>query len=301
MSGSERNRVRLFLWVVPRTISTALTKCLSAIEGMEVWFECFVACSAVRKQYQLATGEDIPMTYEGNEEKAQQAATIFKPFVGCEIEPSRILFADVQQKIESSDSRYILAKEGGFIFLDDKSRQYIPRGFQHVFLIRDPYKVFTSYKKAIISHMTQLGLWNGDAELFNLEKDDAILNPREFFRETFELWRYVRDNVNPNPIVLNTDDLLANPAEVLSKFCHLTGLPFSDSLLQWDASADATKKWKLSIDRALDDRIFFKTATNSSGFAPPTPAIPLDTVAPDVRRLAEASMPYFEEMNKYKM
>ncbi|XP_011682193.1 uncharacterized protein LOC105446718 [Strongylocentrotus purpuratus] len=302
MADSDRKPVRLYVSVIPRTISTAFTKCLSAIEGMEVWFECFTYCSHTAREYKLATGEDMPMEYEGNEKQVQQAVTVYERLAGCKLEADRLVYGNVKRKLEESTSRYILAKEVYWGFPDQKSREYMPAGFKHVFLIRDPYKVFSSFKKAEVDQLIKAGLWTDDAETFDLEKDDPFVKASEFFRSTHELWKYIRTNVDPDPIVINTDDLLANPAEVLSKFCHRTGLPYSDSLLQWDASPDVTKTWKVTIDNVLKNfDTFYETATCSSEFIPPKPPVPKDRLAPDVRRLAEASMPYFQEMNMFKI
>nr|XP_054771341.1 uncharacterized protein LOC129279274 [Lytechinus pictus] len=296
MEGADWKLVRLFLWVVPRTVSTALTKCLSAIDGMKVWFECFTTCSTARKQYQLVTGENLPMEYKGNEEKARHAADILQPLLGGgTVKPDQLMYGNVKRKIESSASKCVLVKEGYFAFPDEKSRDYLPAGFKHVFLIRDPYKVLTSYKKAMTIHVLKTGLLTSEsAKTFNLEKDDPVLNAGEFFRGIHDIWKYIRGNVDPNAVVINTDDLLAKPAEVLKKFCHLTGLPYSDSLLQWEASLD----FKASKD-GFDT--FYETANSSSGFLPPKPTPCWDSLAPDVIKLADASMPYFEEINKHKI
>nr|XP_054771650.1 uncharacterized protein LOC129279573 [Lytechinus pictus] len=131
-------------------------------------------------------------------------------------------------------------------FPDKKSRQYLPKGFKHVFLIREPHKLFTSYMKAMYQHLTNVGIRSGDAAdegAFDIGHGDPVMNANEFYSGITELWNYVRDNLDPNPIVINTDDLLANPAEVLQKLCDLTGLPYSDSLLHWDASPDVINNW----------------------------------------------------------
>eukprot|EP00057_Strongylocentrotus_purpuratus_P027720 XP_011682194.1 PREDICTED: uncharacterized protein LOC105446719 [Strongylocentrotus purpuratus] len=305
MADRDSTPVRIFAYILPRTISSALSKCLSGVDGMEIWFELFSRASFVRQEYELQTGDDMPMEYEGNEEKVQEAAKLFRRFIGTDIVPDKVVYGNVKRELQASTSKYIFAKEGYFAFPDEKTRQYIPGGFKHVFLIRDPCRLFTSYRKAIYQHLTSVGIRTGDAldeEAFDIERDDPIMNANEFYKGIVELWKYVRDNVDPDPIVINTDDLLANPAEMLSKFCHLTGLPYSDSLLQWDASPDVTKTWKTGIDDIIELSIaFFETAVYSSGFLPQKPAVPLKKLAPDVRRLAEASMPYFEEINKYKI
>eukprot|EP00057_Strongylocentrotus_purpuratus_P003960 XP_003727732.2 PREDICTED: uncharacterized protein LOC100890490 [Strongylocentrotus purpuratus] len=272
---------------------------------MDVWFECFTYCGVTRRNYELATGEVMPMEYDGNEEQAQQAASIVGRLVGCKVHADRIMYGNVKPRMEASTSKYMVAKEGCAAFPDEKSRKYIPTGFKHVFFIRDPYRVFSSFRKAMYDHQVSVGLRKGDAideKAFDLEKDNAIVPSSELFIDIHDVWKYVRDNVDPNPIVINSDDLLANPAEMLSKFCHLTGLPYSDSLLQWDASPDITKTWEVASDEVLEKAVpFYGTALYSSKFQPPKPPVCKDRVAPDVRKLSEASMPYFEEMNKFKI
>nr|XP_054771342.1 uncharacterized protein LOC129279275 [Lytechinus pictus] len=305
MAANDSSPVRIFAWVVPRTISTALSKCLSNIGGMEIWFELFTYAQVVRQEYENKTGNQMPMEYEGNEDTAREAAELFMARLqGSRLVPERVVFGNLMKEFQASNSKYIFAKEGYLAFPDKRSRQYIPPGFKHVFLIRDPVAVFTSYRKNSYRELTRTGVRTGDPkdeEAFDIEYDDTILNAGEFFSGTAECFRYVRENLDPNPIVINSDDLLANPAEVLKKFCHLTGLPYSDSLLQWDASKDVTKTWKTAGNESILNHIFYETAVTSGRFLPPKTAIPSDKLPPDVRRLAHQSMPYFEEMNKYKI
>ena len=66
-SGSENYGSRTILWCVPRCVSTALMKCLSFIEDIEVWCEHYAYSYAAREEYMRATNGDLPMEYEGND------------------------------------------------------------------------------------------------------------------------------------------------------------------------------------------------------------------------------------------
>ncbi|XP_054771771.2 uncharacterized protein LOC129279694 [Lytechinus pictus] len=305
-NDEEHQHMRIFLWHVPRTISTALTKCLSFIDGMEVWFECFTYCHMAKEQYILFTGEDLPMEYEGNEETMKQAASTLGSVVGGKVEADRIMYGNIKTKMESSTSKYQLVKEGVVSLSDDKVWQYLPKGFKHVFLIRDPHTVFSSYRKALYNHLVSVGLRKGDAadeREFDLKKDDILVrNSNEYFSMMHSIWKSVRDSTDPDPIVINTDDLLANPVEVLQKFCHLTGLPYSDSLLHWDSAPDITKTWKVASDDTVEKAVhLYGTAVTSSQFLPPKPPISKDRLSPDALQFAKDSMHFFEEMNKFKI
>nr|XP_054771284.1 uncharacterized protein LOC129279207 [Lytechinus pictus] len=305
MADHQNSPVKILAWVLPRTISTALTKCLSSLEDMEIFFELFLYSSFVRKVYEAQTGDDMPMNYDGNEEKVLEAIKRYGSLINTDLVPERVVYSDVNKAIQSSDKKYIFVKEAYMAFPDEKSRQYLPTGFRHVFLIREPYRLLASYRDALYRHMTNVGMRSGDSvdkEAFDMEHDDPITNTSEFYRKNLEFFKYIRDNLDPNPIIINTDDLLANPAEMLKKFCHLTGLPYSDSLLKWDESSDIIKTWKTASEDIINLSIaFYETAVFSRGFHPPKPAAPIENITPDVIKLANASMPYYQELNKYKI
>ncbi|XP_041483541.1 uncharacterized protein LOC121430329 [Lytechinus variegatus] len=304
---TPKSPVKIIGWILPRTISTALCKCLSGIEGMEIWFERFSRAYVVKNEYEKQTGDKMPLEYEGNEDKVREAIKLFGRFIGTDSQlvPERMVYGNVKKDIKRSTSKYIFVKEAYLVFEDKATRPHLPSGFKHVFFIRDPYRLFTSYRKAIYKHLTNVGIRTGDPddeEAFDIEYDDPIMKPNEFYSGTLEFLKYVRDNLDPYPIVINTNDLLADPAKVLKKFCHLTGLPYSDSLLHWDASPDITKTWKTASDDIMKLSIpFFETAVLSDGFLPLKPTVPVEKMPRDVIRLAKQAMPYYEELNKIKI
>ncbi|XP_041457556.1 uncharacterized protein LOC121409714 [Lytechinus variegatus] len=305
MADSEQTPVKIIGWILPRTISTALCKCLSGIDGMEIWFERFSRAYSVKNEYEKQTGDKMPLEYEGNEEKVQKATKLFGRLSGTDLVPERVVYDNVKKDIERSSSKYIFAKEGYVVFEDEATRPYLPTGFKHVFFIRDPYRLYTSYRMAMYKHLTNVGIRTGDPddeEAFDMEYDDPLMKANEFYSGTLEFFKYVRDNLDPDPIVINTNDLLADPAKVLKKFCHLTGLPYSDSLLHWDASPDITKTWKTASDDIIKLSVaFFETAVFSDGFLPLKPTVPVEKMPRDVIRLAKQAMPYYEELNKMKI
>ncbi|XP_054771198.2 uncharacterized protein LOC129279111 [Lytechinus pictus] len=305
MADSEQTPVKIIAWVLPRTISTALCKCLSGVEGIEIWFERFTRAYSVKNDYENRTGDKMPLEYEGNEEKVREATKLFGRLSGTDLVPERVVYDYVKKDIERSTSKYIFAKEGYLAFEDKATRPYLPSGFKHVFFIRDPYRLYTSYRIAMYKHLTNVGIRTGDPddeEAFDIEYDDPIAKANNFYSGALEFLKYVRDNLDPDPIVINTNDLLANPAKVLKKFCHLTGLPYSDSLLHWDASPDITKTWKTASDDIIKLSVaFFETAVFSDGFLPLKPTVPVEKMPRDVIRLSKQAMPYYEELNKMKI
>ena len=84
------NGSRTFLWCIPRVMSTALCKCLSFIDGMEVWFEPYLYAYGLAHEYKQKTNSVLPVEYEGNEDVYEEATRIFERFTKCKLEPSRL-------------------------------------------------------------------------------------------------------------------------------------------------------------------------------------------------------------------
>ena len=142
-------------------------------------------------------------------------------------------FAGLKGKLENSTSEYVLVKGMTMRPPDQQMKDHIPSGFKHVFLIRHPTLVYNSYRKARYAELlANNALPDGvDECTYDIEKHDVTRKAFHFFEYLHELWGHVRENIDPNPIVINSQDLLDNPERILTKFCELTGLPYHDSLL----------------------------------------------------------------------
>ena len=165
--------------------------------------------------------------------------------------------------------------------------------------------MFTSYRKAKYEQHTTNANHSGEVleeSKFDLEKHTVSPKSFHYFKYMHELWGLVRDNIDPNPIVINSQDLLDDPKRVLSRFCELTGLPYKDSLLHWEASTDVVKSWKAAGDTLVQrTMMFYHRAITSSEFMPSKEAAPRGQLTEDVIRLADASFPYYNEMNQHRL
>ncbi|XP_072180551.1 uncharacterized protein [Diadema setosum] len=303
--ASDPTPVRIIIWCLPRTISTALVKCLSTIEGLEVWFEPFCYSALAARTYKFACGRDAPLVYEGNEEALASAAAILSSVIGSKIDADRIAYATVKKDLESARGKYVLVKDMAFAVRKDSTRAYIPTGFRHVFLVRHPVRAYSSYRKAYLKMANLLrdeGEETNDLS-FDLEVDDVALPSKTFYKDLYSLWKYVRESgLDADPIVLDADDLLARPSEVLSKFCRLVGLPYSDSLLQWDSSTAVADSWKAPGKAVAKDLVtMYETAMKSSRFMPLSEPTPRGQLPNDVVRLSDASMKSYEKLQKSKL
>ena len=89
MAGNDElsGESRTMLWCVPRSGSTALTKCLSFIDGIEVWFEPYNNCRSIKEYARQKLNLHLPPDYCGNEEKFRQAADAFDELCRCKSNP----------------------------------------------------------------------------------------------------------------------------------------------------------------------------------------------------------------------
>eukprot|EP00057_Strongylocentrotus_purpuratus_P008748 XP_011663222.1 PREDICTED: branched-chain-amino-acid aminotransferase-like protein 1 isoform X2 [Strongylocentrotus purpuratus] len=291
---------KTILWCVPRAISTAFAKCLSHIEESEVWFEPYTFSYVARVEYGLHTKLDLPMEYEGNEEIFHKAKEMTDKRVNTKTVPDRLPYGSVKRRLEASSTKHVFVKDMAF-GMTDGYHQFLPKGYRHTFLIRNPQRHMVSYRRAIFKHYTACGLLEGEAadeKKFDVELYDPLLPKGWHTKELYDLWKYVQDEkIDPNPIVIDGDDLLTKPAETLSAYCAAVGLPYNDSLLQWDASLEAFKTMKAAGDTLLFDIVnFYGTAMKSSCFLPPSKETPRDQLPADVIRGSDKVMMYFEEM-----
>ncbi|XP_041480482.1 uncharacterized protein LOC121427970 [Lytechinus variegatus] len=304
-SGRSDGRTRTILWCVPRAISTAFAKCLSYIEGTEVWFEPYTYSHVNKVEYRMNTNLDIPMEYEGNEEIFATAKEILDKITNTKNEADRLPYGSVKRSLEASTAKHVFVKDMAFAVADG-FRGFLPNGYRHTFLIRSPDRSIASYRRSIYNHYSNLGVLQGEAaneKTFEVQRDDPIFPKGWHTKEVYDLWKYLQDSgIDPNPIIIDGDDLLTKPAETLSAYCAAVGLPFNDSLLQWDASVEAFKKMKASGDNLLMDIVdFYGTAMKSSCFLPPSKPIPRDQLPADVIKGSDEVMKYFEEMYEARL
>jgi hypothetical protein len=142
-------------------------------------------------------------------------------------------------------------------------------GFSHAFLVREPERMIASYLDKRES---------ADFEDFGLERQS------EFFdREA--------DRLGRAPPVVDANDVLANPAGVLSKLCDALGIPWDSAMLGWaPGRRDTDGVWAAH---------WYDAVEKSTGFGPPaTAAVELP---PEAERLAERCRPYYEHLAASKI
>ena len=82
--------VKVALWSSPRSCSTVLTKCLSAIDGLEVFLELYSNAATFRGTMKTLTGRELPLDLVGNEEVFEEANALWEKTVGYRYFPRRM-------------------------------------------------------------------------------------------------------------------------------------------------------------------------------------------------------------------
>ena len=146
--------------------------------------------------------------------------------------------------------------------------------FTHSFLIRNPAMTITSmFDKWPDFHEKEVG-----------------------FAEQRELFERLLDKTGTPPPVIDSDDLLENPADIVEKWCNAVGLPFIEEALSWEPGARDEVSW-------WDGGSFHANLRNSDGLKPqPRKSYIKIEDAPDrVREVYEKVMPHYEFMHQHRL
>ncbi|XP_054768972.2 uncharacterized protein LOC129276610 [Lytechinus pictus] len=306
-------QVKVSLWCVPRSLSTVLTKCLGAIDGMEVYFELFSYVELTSKMFESAMmGRKLPFKLVGNEKDYERMIEIWNAnpmMVSADrkLIPRRISCHDIKQDLQNATSKYIFHKEMGYIV--DHVQDYLPEGFRYVFLIREPSRVFASFRKSILAAKASQDQNKNymHEDKFDIVRDDGIgVRPKSWYEKEYQLWKYVQEHIDPNPIIIDAFDLVSEPQKILKVFCEDVGFPYSDGLLQWAPSNEFPKNFVTPVENMLSGigAQFYATAFKSTRFTAPrleSGPLPRDQLTDDIIECVDHSMPFYREMYENRL
>ncbi|XP_003729342.1 uncharacterized protein LOC100890468 [Strongylocentrotus purpuratus] len=297
---SNPQPTRVGLWCVPRSTSTVLTKCLSAIDGMEVYLELYSYASLLRGYYSTSTGRQLPCDIVGNEAVYAEANDIWEKNVGYRMLPRWMSYQTIKEDLENASSQYVLLKEMASNPIDPHC---LPEGYKYTFLIRDPSRVFTSARKIAGSKYAEVGMIPSEAD-FDLIRDDPIDNqPMKWFENQHRLWKYVKENIDPEPIVLDASDIVSRPGPTIKAFCNVVGFPYSEQLLQLKPTSEIPNNFVTAGKNVFKEMfMYYERAFTSTRFVPDElGSIPRDQLSDDVIRCVDYSMPFYQEMLESKL
>lgn len=169
------------------------------------------------------------------------------------------LNADVTVQYQKHMSHHILA---------DTPLDWM-KGVQHCFLLREPAAMVASYVKSRADVCLE------DMGILQLEK----------------LHNHTADITGTMPLVIDSDDLLNNPAGMLSAICERLGIPFMDAMLSWPAGPrDTDGVWAPWWYKNVEKSTKFEMRKPFAGILPDS-----------LQRIADAAQPAYERLSKHKL
>jgi hypothetical protein len=189
---------KVFLWCAPRSLSNAFERAIRNLKGGKCLHEPYA-----------------DVYYFGPQRKSRRYANEpVQPKATLE-EVSKDLVA------EYNGEDFIFSKDMAF-HLDgnyDVLCQEGLREYKHSFLIRNPKKtVLSLYRCSVNSKQTKGGYFS----------------PEEVgFRELLELYEFVVKEFDSSPVIVDADDLLKSPEEMMKKYCEATGLVYEENMTSW--------------------------------------------------------------------
>ena len=140
----------------------------------------------------------------------------------------------------------------------------------NAFLIRDPAHVLASYvKKHSTVSLLDIGV------------------PQQL-----EIFEQVSDALGVAPPVIDCEDLLRDPAGVLSQLCATLGIAYTPAMLRWPAGRRSTDGvWAPA---------WYDAVEKSTGFAAPE-ARSLPELPDELREIAERARPYYLALSRHRL
>ena len=158
-------------------------------------------------------------------------------------------------------------------YVDHMWNEELLSQFNHSFLISNPAKTISS----------MFAKWPD----FH-EKEVGFIEQRHLFDKLCD-----RDGVAP-PVV-DSDDLLEDPAAVVKLWCQATGIAFIPEALRWEPGARDEVSW-------WDGGSFHANLRDSDGLKPQTRQyVEIDKLPDRVREIYDQVLPHYEHMHAHRL
>ncbi|XP_071833104.1 uncharacterized protein [Apostichopus japonicus] len=306
MASKERDdQVRVFLWALPRSVSTAMTKCMSFVDEAQIWFEPYLYSYHNEKFRDPAFLQKFAASKKGS--MMEKAMKEMKPVLeatprGNRLDNDLFEFSWVKTQLENEDleKKVIFVKDMAHVL--NQRYEHLPIAtskFRHTFLIRDPHRMYPSFRK-----MMGVMLSEDEKETMDITKEDAFYDTEQIYKYTYDLWKYTKENLDPDALIIDGTELTTHPEKLLPKYFEALGIPYKAEYLQWDENPEILIQWKASFESLVGAYLanLIKSAAHSTHFIPEAGEPPSrESLTPDVIKCIDASFPYYNEMFEHRI
>lgn len=268
-NSSSANKVAI--WSVPRSLSTVLTRSISAPSNCEVYFEYYgtACCFGPERIYS-------PPAFRGQPPKQPE-----------------FTFDWVKKTVEKDHhgKDLILLKDPAYTVKKDGKYSMLPEGFKHTFMIRHPAKVFRSMAVMIKEMPFPIRSY--------LPNCDCI------FKEMLDLHKYVTEELNQRSVIVDADDLVKHPQEVLRSFCESVDIEFVPEMLKWNSSHEPPSHWNMSptfreMSSILKDHRHAYQSTGIDSFKDDD-ELDMNNLSDEIRELTKIALPSYEALYERRL
>ena len=108
------------------------------------------------------------------------------------------------------------------------------------------------------------------------------------FQQQYDIYKYVQENINDKPIIIDASKLRNDPKRVLSKFCEIVGLEWDEKMLSWSTGLkDYDGVWSKHL---------YPSVLNSTSFKPESKK--QINLSDNEKTIVDRAMPIYEELYK---
>lgn len=245
------------LWATPRSTSTAFEWMMRMRGDLACFHEPF--------------GE---AWYQGEDARAPRldANSPRKPGLNSGVVLQRLQAAAQERPVFSKDMPQ---------FTDHLWDEDFLARFEHSFLIRDPARVLLSLHKSWMK--------SGNPEGFTRTEIG--------FREQRCLFDLLCERDGNVPVVIDSDDLLADPTRMVERYCDAIGIPFVAEALSWEPGERREVLWYDS-----DDSIWHETLKNSDGLqAQVRDPVDVDALPAKLQDFYADFIPHYRHLHRHRL
>ncbi|KAJ8025602.1 hypothetical protein HOLleu_33202 [Holothuria leucospilota] len=291
--AEETKQKLIFLWSWPRSISTAFEKCLSFVDGVQIWHE----------PYTVAQFSD-PTKYVQTESDVSQGTRALIDYL-------KMMNSIEKERNEFSNSK--LMSTASFIYQFVKSGLEQGEPGKKYILIKDMAPAILDRFDALPNVPTRHTFVIRLSRFANFERNPADFDMcasspvKEYFQRDamHRIWRNVQDSGrDPHSVIVDAEDIMNHPEKILPKYLSALGIPFDKKYLTWNASESILQTWKGALGQILVGKrsLAFDKAFKSSRFLPsPHPPPTRQELTPDVISIVDRLMPGYTEMYEHRL